>query len=86
MSTAVPENSENGPEEAAISCDLSNRVRSAVLSLPEPQRLCLVLQYYHGFSLEKVARVARCPLGTAKSRIHAALGKLRLLLSEVDGQ
>ncbi|MHB1928962.1 MAG: sigma-70 family RNA polymerase sigma factor [Acidimicrobiales bacterium] len=46
-------------------------------SLPARQRDALALRYYEDLSLEEVAHLLGCPLGTAKSLIHRGLAALR---------
>jgi RNA polymerase sigma-70 factor (ECF subfamily) len=53
---------------------------AAVARLPESQREALVLRFYADLPLEEIARIAGCPEGTVKSRLHYALRKLRGLL------
>ena len=52
-------------------------LRRAVGDLPVDQREALVLYYWGGLTSEQVARYVGVPLGTAKSRIRLALGRLR---------
>ena len=50
---------------------------SALLAiLPEPQREVVILRYYHDLSEQEVADVVGCPVGTVKSRMHAALARM----------
>lgn len=56
-------------------------VRSAVEALPAEQREALELVFYQGLSLAETAAVCRCPVGTVKSRLHAAKARLRKALS-----
>ncbi|MGE5483992.1 MAG: RNA polymerase sigma factor [Ignavibacteriales bacterium] len=72
------------PEEVAVLDSVGRAVRTAVAALPEPQRICLILRYYHGFSIEEIATVVLCRRGTVKSRLHAALRTLKEALAEVD--
>ncbi|TKI90192.1 RNA polymerase subunit sigma, partial [Bacillus cereus] len=37
----------------------------------------IILRYLHDYSQEEVAQILHIPIGTVKSRIHAALKKLR---------
>ena len=53
-------------------------VRDAVATLPQPQREAVVLAYWGGLTAEQIAERTGIPLGTAKSRLRLALGKLRL--------
>ncbi|MGB0767287.1 MAG: RNA polymerase sigma factor [Phycisphaeraceae bacterium] len=45
--------------------------------LPDAQREALLLRFVDGLSLEEIARALDIPLGTAKTRIHHAIKKLR---------
>jgi RNA polymerase sigma-70 factor (ECF subfamily) len=55
----------------------SAAVRTALGKLPEEQREALVLAYWGGLTAGQIARRARIPLGTAKSRIRLGLARLR---------
>ena len=45
--------------------------------LPDGQREVLLLRFVDGLSLDEIAAALEVPLGTVKSRLHNALGKLR---------
>lgn len=51
-------------------------VRAAVDELPEPLKGALMLVYYQGMKYREAADVLGIPVGTVKSRLHAALLKL----------
>ncbi len=65
------------PDQSAELSEDAQRVRQAVTSLPEEQRLVVELRFFAGATLEEIAAALGCPLGTVKSRLHHALGKLR---------
>ncbi len=52
-------------------------LRREIRLLPHDQRLPLVLHFYLDLPLEEVAAITGAPLGTVKSRIHRACGRLR---------
>jgi RNA polymerase sigma-70 factor (ECF subfamily) len=56
------------------------RVRKALGDLPPEQRQVLELGYFEGLSCSEIAEKLGTPIGTVKSRVAAALGKLRQYL------
>jgi RNA polymerase sigma-70 factor, ECF subfamily len=56
------------------------RVRSALADLPDEQRSLIELGFFGGLTHEELARKTSSPLGTVKTRIRAALRKLRARL------
>jgi len=54
-----------------------SRVRKALAGLPVEQRQVLELGYFEGLSCSEIAERIGTPIGTVKSRVAAALGKLR---------
>jgi RNA polymerase sigma factor (sigma-70 family) len=57
-----------------------DRLRGAIAQLPDDQRRALVLAMYAGRTAREIAELEGVPLGTAKTRIRAAMGKLRTTL------
>ncbi|MET0387528.1 MAG: sigma-70 family RNA polymerase sigma factor [Polyangiales bacterium] len=53
------------------------RARSLLDSLPPGQREVLELGYVHGLSFAEIADTLEIPIGTVKSRVSAAMQKLR---------
>jgi RNA polymerase sigma-70 factor (ECF subfamily) len=53
------------------------RVRRALADLPPEQRTVLELGYFEGLSSTEIAARVAAPVGTVKSRVAAALAKLR---------
>jgi RNA polymerase sigma-70 factor (ECF subfamily) len=60
--------------------DRDVRLRRTVSVLEAPFGEAIVLHYFHGLSFRQVAAVQGIPVGTAKSRVHQALGRLRACL------
>jgi RNA polymerase sigma factor (sigma-70 family) len=52
-----------------------------VCSLPAKQRAALVLRYYEDLTEVETSEVLGCSVGTVKSQVSAALGKLRTRVS-----
>jgi RNA polymerase sigma-70 factor (ECF subfamily) len=53
----------------------------ALAKLPADQREALILVGASGLSYEEAAAICRCPIGTIKSRVNRARGRLAELLS-----
>ena len=49
-------------------------VRSVLAGMPHHLKEVLVLSYYHRFPYKEIAQILGVPLGTVKSRLHAAVG------------
>jgi len=56
--------------------EAKNWVRSAVDELADPLKSALILVYHQGMKYREAADVLGIPVGTVKSRLHAALLKL----------
>lgn len=74
-----------GPEPHALPYEASEQLRRALAGLPTAQARAAVLTAVHGFTAAELAEREAIPLGTAKSRIRAALTKLRDTMSEGGG-
>ncbi|MBU0617401.1 MAG: sigma-70 family RNA polymerase sigma factor [Planctomycetes bacterium] len=70
-----------GPDRQAQDGELADHVRLAVAQLPPEQRLVVLLCYHSNMRHEQAAEILEIPLGTLKSRLHAALRELRERLS-----
>jgi RNA polymerase sigma-70 factor (ECF subfamily) len=71
--TAVQENASLAPDQ--------ERVRQALGTLPEEQHRVLLLGYFEGLSSSEIAERVGIPIGTVKSRVAAALTRLRAALN-----
>jgi RNA polymerase sigma-70 factor (ECF subfamily) len=49
-------------------------VRSVLADMPSHLREVLTLSYFHRFPYKEIAEILQVPLGTVKSRLHAAVG------------
>lgn len=65
-----------GPVEHLQGEELRERVRASVDRLPEFMRQVVILAYYQGLKYREIAEILDIPVGTVKSRLHAALVKL----------
>lgn len=62
------------PTQAASDQELAQRVRDLADQLPDHLREVLVMAYFHQFAYKDIAEMLSIPLGTVKSRLHAAVG------------
>ena len=69
------------PSEQFALAEEGARVREAVDRLAEPLRRVVVLVYYQGLKYREAAEILSVPVGTVKSRLHAAIGKLNQYLT-----
>ena len=60
-------------------------LRRKIASLPEKQRLALILRFYGDMSFKEIASVIGCTVGTAKVNCHHAINALRKGMRGYDG-
>jgi len=70
------------PEQQALRRELEDAIIAGIQTLPEDQRVTLVLADVQGLSYEEIAGVTGASLGTVKSRLSRARCKLRDYLIE----
>jgi len=66
----------DAPPDAADRTEQRELVRAAVERLPDLLRQVVLLAYFQGLKYRDVADALDIPVGTVKSRLHAALAKL----------
>ena len=65
------------PEGEAEACELRDEIQKAILELPLDQRVALVLVDVQGFGYQETAEAVGASLGTVKSRLSRARGRVR---------
>lgn len=75
---------DDGPADNAESAEQYDELRRAVDALPEPSRQVVMLVFFQGLKYREAAAVLSIPVGTVKSRMHAAMQKLTTSLSHVN--
>ncbi|NYV66341.1 sigma-70 family RNA polymerase sigma factor [Bacillus sp. Gen3] len=65
-------------DQPTVLNDRTNQMISqAIQKLTDKQRAVIILRFYHDYTLEEIATLLDIPLGTVKSRYHAAIQSLR---------
>jgi RNA polymerase sigma-70 factor, ECF subfamily len=72
------------PDQIAENSETKQRVRDAIRSLNLNQRVVVALHYLSGLSLDEIAEILDCPVGTVKSRLHYARENLRHQLETIN--
>jgi RNA polymerase sigma-70 factor (ECF subfamily) len=75
-------NGDEGPEEKAERLEMAHLIQRGIEKLPFDQRLVLLLSDVEGLSYQEIAGIMDIPVGTVKSRLARARGKLRDFLRE----
>jgi RNA polymerase sigma-70 factor (ECF subfamily) len=79
---------EDYPEQTVdptLDAEVRDWLRHGLNRLPVEQRLTLELAYHMGHSLEEIAAITECPVGTVKARMFHAREKLRQYLPNLGG-
>ena len=81
VETVYLPSTDEGPEELAETRERGERVRQAVLNLPQASRSVLVLREYEDLSYREIADTLGIPIGTVMSRLNYARTLLRQTLT-----
>ena len=65
------------PDELLIRKEMSDCVRSVIDSLPESDRMVIVLSEIEGFTDHEIAAILNLKVGTIRVRLHRACAKLK---------
>lgn len=72
-----------GPEELAEGDERRRLLEQAIATLPEAQRIMVVLYHNQGLAYDEIAEITGLPMGTVKSRLNRARLALRDKLGAV---
>jgi len=70
-------NGQEGPEKYVERQEIAHMIQAGIETLPADQRITLVLSDVQGLSYQEIADATDVALGTVKSRLARARGKLR---------
>jgi len=74
------EEEQTTPEDLVTTAQMEARVREAVAQLPPEQIRVIELFFFGDKTQSEIEKQLQIPLGTVKSRLRLALGRLRKLL------
>jgi len=72
------------PHKQADSAERGEVVREAIDQLPKTLQQVIMLVYYQGLKYREAAEILSIPVGTVKSRLHAAVHKLNVVLTDTS--
>lgn len=72
------------PDQEILRQERLEAIEDAINSLPENQRMALILRRYDEFSYEKIARIMNCSLEAVKSLLSRARENLKTRLSRLE--
>ncbi len=70
------ESDDNGPARDALDDERKRMIRQTLEQLPESMYSVVQLVYFQGLKYREAAEVLDIPVGTVKSRVHAAIARL----------
>ncbi|MBI5723589.1 MAG: RNA polymerase sigma factor [Planctomycetes bacterium] len=73
------------PADSAMNLETRQAVQNIVANMPDHLRMALLLFYFHGFTYNDIAEMLDIPLGTVKSRLHAATAVFAEKWKELNG-
>ncbi len=74
------------PERRALAHEQLSALERAVETLPERQRVALLLFHVQGFRYEEIAAVLEAPLGSVMTWLHRGRQRVRACMQEEEGQ
>jgi RNA polymerase sigma-70 factor (ECF subfamily) len=87
LDDTIEEEPDDAPlgEEIVMAREMRERVMRAVAALPPDQAALLKIFYFEEKSHSTIAEEMELPLGTVKSRLRLALGKMRAMMTDSNG-
>jgi len=73
---------ERSPQGMLEKRNLYSKVQNAINKLPDKLHAVVVLSYFEELSLEEIAQIEECPVGTVKSRVFRGKQILRQILEK----
>jgi RNA polymerase sigma-70 factor (ECF subfamily) len=80
----MPTNPADNPEQHAQRNELNAAIQDCISSLPDDQRMIVILSDVEAYSYQEIGGIIDLPLGTVKSRLSRARQRLRDCLQAVQ--
>ncbi len=74
------------PDESLMNLETRQAVQNIIRKMPENLRTVIILSYFHGFQYKQIAEILDVPVGTIKSRLHAAVAHFARKWRQVAGE
>lgn len=62
--------------------NLADLLQKALMTIPEEQRVVIIMKQYHGMKFTEIADVLKTPINTIKSRMYYGLDALNVVLKK----
>jgi len=72
VNSGYPGTTEDGPDDAMEKKDVERIVQEAINSLPDQQRIAILLHRYEELSYEEIAKIMGVTVASVESRLHRA--------------
>jgi len=76
----VTQNESPAADQRMEGSEQQEKLKWAIMQLPESQRQVVMLRYYSELKFGEIAKILGCPLNTALGRAHKAMIKLKQLM------
>ncbi len=76
------DSSKESPQDILEKRNLKSRVHNAINRLPKKFHTAVILSYFDELSIEEIAQIEACPVGTVKSRVFRGKQILRQILEK----
>jgi len=81
---ALVPDAEQQPDDAVAERQESGALRNAIAELPEEQARMLRMAFYEDKAHSEIAEETGVPLGTVKSRLRLAIGRMRKIVTDLE--
>jgi RNA polymerase sigma-70 factor (ECF subfamily) len=82
ISNTLSNHRNENPEKELGNKELKNLLKKALSTLPEEQRMVVIMKEYEGLKIREIAESMEISENTVKSRLYYALGSLKKVLDE----